>query len=153
MKQPTLTLLCVLLSVAVWAPAQTRAWQTGTLSKSVQIKMQEGSRETGSIAGYLNDNRNSFSTANVPNTSSTPDFATYQEFTIEVEQELYVVRQLLPHPWSKPAFRTVGEHVKFAVDAHAVYLIGDDGKQHKTAMVKVKPKVSVDQNRRPPIPS
>lgn len=101
----------------------------------------------------MNDNRNSFSTANVPDTSSTPDFTTYQEFTIEVGQELYVVRQQLPHPWSKPALRSVGEQVRFAVGAHVVYLIGDDGKQHKTAMVKVKSKVSVDQNRRPPIPS
>jgi hypothetical protein len=152
-KQPAFILFCALLSAAVWAPAQNRTWQTGTLSKSVHIRMREGSTETANIAGYLNDNRNSFSTANIPGTTGTPDFETYQEFTIEAGQELYVVREQLFHTWSKPALRTVGEPVKFAVDAGVFYLIGDDGKQHKAAVVKCKPKVPVGQNRRPPIPS
>lgn len=152
-KQRTFILLCLLLGVAVWAKAQNRTWQTGTLSKIVHMKVREGSTETATIAGYLNDNRDSFSPANIPSTSTTPDFETYQEFTIEAGQRIYVVRQDLFHRWSKPALRTVGEHVRFAVEQNVLYLIGEDGKQHKTALVNVKPSVSVDRNRQPPIPA
>jgi hypothetical protein len=152
-KQRAFILLCLLLSIAVWAKAQNRSWQTGTLNKTDYMKVREGNTETATMSGYLNANRNSFSPANIPSTTITPDFETYQEFTIEGGQEIYVVRQHLSHSCSKPALRTVGEHVRFAVEQNVLYLIGEDGKQHKTIMVKVKPKVPVDQNRQPGIPS
>ncbi len=153
MKQRAFILLCLMLSVALWAKAQNRNWQTGTLSRTERIKVHEGSTETTTIDGYLNANRNSYSPANIP-TTTTPDFETYQEFTIEAGQETYVVREHLVHPWSKPALSTVGESVRFAVERNILYLIGGDGKQHKAAMVKsTSRRTPVDQNRQLRIPA
>ena len=83
MKQREFILLCLMASVAIWAKAQNRNWQTGILSRTEPIKVREGSTETATIAGYLNDSRNSFSPANTPTTTTTPDFETYQEFKLK----------------------------------------------------------------------
>lgn len=154
MKQRGFILLCLMLSVALWAKAQNRNWQTGTLSRTERIKVHEGSTETTTIDGYLNANRNSYSPANIPTTTTTPDFETYQEFTIEAGQEIYVAREHLIYPRSKPALPAVGGRVKFAVEQNILYFIGGDGKQHKAALVKSSSRRSpVHQNRQHPIPS
>ena len=41
-------------------------------------------------------------------------------------------------PWSKPANITVGENVKYVVEKNKMYLLDDDGKEHKAKIKKVK---------------
>lgn len=140
-------MLCLMLMVVIWAKAQDRNWQTGTLSKSEHMKVREGSTETTTIDGYLNDSRNSYSASNISTTNTTNDYETYQELTIEFGQVIYVVREHLLYAWSKPNVSAVGEPIKFTVEKDTLYLIGIDGRQHKTAIVKVKFKrTPVDQN-------
>jgi hypothetical protein len=63
-------------------------------------------------------------------------------FTIQAEGKTYVARERLFFPWSKPALATVGEPVKFAVEKNNLFIMGDDGKQHKAGVVKVSMKAA-----------
>lgn len=127
MKKRGSALVLVMLAVALCAGGQTKSrnWQKGTLVESEQSKVQEGSTRNTTTNGGAN------TTA-----TTTPNYETYQTYTIDAGQKIYVAREHLLFSWSKPASATVGEPVKFAVEKGKLYLMGDDGKEHKTTLVK-----------------
>ena len=137
MKRRNLIFLGVMFTVAVWANAQNRNWQKGALLETEQTKVHEGSTRHTTSNG---DNSSQTST-----TTKTDNYDTYQVFTIDAGQKIYVSRQRLLFPWSKPALATVGEDVKFAVEKNNLYIMGEDGKQYKTGIVKVSMKPSPAQ--------
>lgn len=125
---------CVMLSLAFWASAQnpSRDWQAGKLVETEQTKVPSGSTKNTS-RDYDNNSSSS-------HTTTTEDYDTYQNYTIDGGTKIYVARERLLFPWSKPATTSVGEQVKFAVEKGKLYLMGDDGKEHKTSVVKVSMK-------------
>jgi hypothetical protein len=132
---------CLVLVVTVWAQAQTRNWQTGTLLETEQQKILEGSTTNKAINGNAkNGNYSQDST-----TTKTDNYDTYQVFTIGSGQKVYVARERLFFPWSKPALSTVGEPVKFAVEKNNLYIMDAEGKQHKLGIVKVSLKETPTQ--------
>ena len=134
MKQSKFLFACMMLSVSFWANAQTRNWQSGTLVESEQTKVREGSTRNTTRD---HDDSNSHST-----TTTTENYDTYQVFTIDAGQKTYVAREHLFFPWSKPSLATVGEPVKFAVEKNNLFVMGDDGKQHKMGVIKVSMKAA-----------
>jgi hypothetical protein len=137
MKRRNIVFLCLTVAVAVWANAQNRNWQKGTLLETEQTKVRDGSTRHTTSNG---DNSSQTST-----TTTTENYDTYQVFTIDAGQKIYVSRERLLFPWSKPALATVGEEVKFAVEKNNIYIMGEDGKQHKSGIVKVSMKPSPAQ--------
>ncbi len=135
MKRGKSIFACMMLALTIWASAQTRNWQTGTLVESEQTKVRDGSTKN-----TMRDNSDSSSQHST--TTTTDNYDTYQVFTIEAEGKKYVARQRLFFPWSKPALATVGEPVKFAVEKNNLFILGDDGKQYKTGVVKVSMKAA-----------
>ncbi len=129
MKRSKSLFACMMLTMTIWASAQTRNWQKGTLLETEQTKVRDGSTR--------NTSRDDDSHRT---TTTTDNYDTYQVFTIDAGGKTYVARERLFFPWSKPALATVGEPVKFAVEKNNLYIMGEDGKQHKTGVVKVSMK-------------
>src|ERR1700677_1177869 len=124
MKQKRLIVLCTMLSAALWAGAQNRNWQTGTLLEAEQTKVRDGSTKNTTSNDDDDGSKNR-------TTTTTENYDPYEVFTIDDGQRIYVAREHLLFPWSKPALATVGEGVKFAVEKNNLYILGEDGKQHK----------------------
>jgi len=57
-------------------------------------------------------------------------------------RRVYVAKEHLLFPWSKSANVTVGEAVKFFPEKNKIYILDDDGKEHKATIVKVSMKGS-----------
>jgi hypothetical protein len=119
-------------AIAIWAHGQSpsRNWQTGTLVETEQTKVRSGST------------RNSTSDGGSTNSTITENYDTYQNYTIDGGNKIYVASEHLLFPWSKPASASVGEKVKFAVEKGKLYLAGDDGKEHKANIVKTSLKTA-----------
>lgn len=73
-------------------------------------------------------------------TTTTQDYDTFQIYTVQGHGKIYTAREQLLFPWSKPANVTVGENVKYVIDKNRMYLLDDDGKEHKAKVTKVKMK-------------
>ena len=70
-------------------------------------------------------------------TTTTDDYDTFQVYTIQGGTKTYVARERLLFPWSKPANVTIGDKVKYSVQKNTLYVLDEDGKQHKAGIVKV----------------
>jgi hypothetical protein len=141
MKMRKFLVLCLVLTSTVWAKAQTRDWQTGTLMETEQQKVLEGSTTNRTTNGSgSNGNYSQDST-----TTKTDNYDTYQVFTISGGQTIYVARERLYFPWSKPSLTTVGQPVKFAVEKNNLYILDAEGKQHKLGIVKIALKTAPAQ--------
>ena len=134
MKRSKSLFACMMLGMTIWASAQTRNWQTGTLVETEQTKVRDGSTKN-----TIRDNSDS---SRHSTTTTTDNYDTYQVFTIDAGGKTYVARERLFFPWSKPALATVGEPVKFAVEKNNLYILGEDEKQHKAGIVKVSMKAA-----------
>src|ERR1700694_2153486 len=55
---------------------------------------------------------------------------------IEGDQYVYVVSRVLRWRWSKTANLTVNAPIQFAVERRSMYVLDDDGKEHKTRIAK-----------------
>jgi hypothetical protein len=130
-------ILCLALTLSVSVKGQSRNWQTGTLLETEQQKVLEGSTSNRTNS----DNANSHDST----TTKTDNYDTYQVFTISSGQTIYVAREHLFFPWSKPTLTTVGAPVKFAVEKNDLYVMDAEGKQHKMGIVKVALKTSPPQ--------
>lgn len=131
------TLALFVAPVFVFAAEPVRDWQTGTL---VEIEKQQV--PTGSTTNSNSDidakkkgdktqySRNSTST-------TTENYDTFQVYTVKANGKTVVARERLMFPWSKPASVTVGADIKYAIQKNTMYLLGDDGKQHKAGISKV----------------
>jgi hypothetical protein len=131
----------VLVSV-LSALAATRNWQSGTLTGTEQEKVKEGSTKTSSTEGTAKDKGNKTEFSKDTTTTTTDNIETYQVYTIETDKRVYVAKEHLLFPWSKSANVTVGETVKFVPEKNKIFILDDDGKEHKATIVKVSMKGS-----------
>jgi hypothetical protein len=133
--------LCLVLMLGVMVKAQSRNWQTGTLLETEQQKVLEGSTTNRINSGSgSNGNYSGNSTS-----TKTDNYDTYQVFTISSGQTIYVAREHLFFPWSKPTLTTVGAPVKFAVEKNDLYVMDAEGRQHKMGIVKTALKTAPAQ--------
>jgi hypothetical protein len=136
--------LCAIFSLLNCAHAQTtsRTWQTGTLVETEKIQVPTGTTKNTTSDGAIKNKGNKQDYSVNSTSTTTQDYDTYQNYTIDDGKKIYVVRERLFFPWSKPADTTVGDQVKFAVEKGKVYLAGGDGKEHKASVVKVSLKTA-----------
>jgi len=120
--------------------ASPHQWKSGTLLESEKQQVLEGSTETSNTDGTIKDRKGGKKADYSENstTTRTDNYDNFQVYTIEGEKKTYIARERLLFPWSKPANITVGEAVKYSVDKNTLYLLDDDGKQHKAGIYKVR---------------
>lgn len=121
-----------LTASSVFSADSSPKWQSGTLLETEKQRVLQGTTQTSRSerTGDRSDrSRNTTSTTN-------DNYDNFQVYTIQGDRTTYVVRERLLFPWSKPASVTVGATLKFAVEKNTVYLLGDDGKQHKAGLSK-----------------
>ena len=134
-KKLSAALGLVVAASIVWAAA-ARNWQSGTLIESEQSKVREGSTKNSNTEGTAKNRGNKTDYSQNTTTTTTDNYEIYQTYSIKGEQKTYLAREHLLFPWSKPANVTVGEAVKFAVDKSKLYLLDEDGKEHKATITK-----------------
>jgi hypothetical protein len=134
----TLRVVCTLSLVAVGAsPADTsRNWQSGTLLETEKQQVPQGTTKTSNTEGTAKDKGNKTDYSQTTTSSTTQDYDNFQVYTIRGDTKTYVARERLLFPWSKPANVTVGEKIKYAISKQTLYLLDDDGKQHKAGISK-----------------
>jgi hypothetical protein len=124
------------LALSVFA-ATERAWQSGTLAETEQIKVPTGSIKTSNTDGSFKDKGDKTKYSGTTTTTTSDDYDTFQVYTVHGAHKTYVAREKLLFPWSKPANVTVGENVKYVVDKNKLIILDDDGKEHKAGITKV----------------
>ena len=127
-----------LAAVSIVFAASTREWQSGTLMETEQQQVHSGTMKTTNTDGKAKTRGNKTDYSANSTSHTTEDYDTYQIYTIKGPHKTYVARERLLFPWSKPANVTVGEAVKFAVEKNKIYLLDEDGKEHKASVSKVK---------------
>lgn len=151
MKRRYLVIAFVLafLTSFMWSGEKERDWQTG------KVLDTEASREFVGTVGDVTtkgEARASGNRATYQGKSSTSETAVYRVYNtviIEGKTHGYVARQQKRFRWSKVANLTVNGPVKFAVEKRNLYLIDDDGKEHKLEIVKQVLKPKTDQATTP----
>ena len=138
-RLPVALILIVLFALAA-ANAAQRAWQTGKLIEVEQEKVKEGSTKTTSTDGTAKDKGNKTEYSGNSTTTTTDNIDTYQVYTIQGGDKVYVAKEKLLFPWSKPSSASVGDDVKFAVEKGKLYILDGDGKEHKATVTKTSMK-------------
>lgn len=130
-----------------FAAASPHQWKSGTLLESEKQQVLEGSTETSNADGSIKDRKNGKKADYSENSTTTrsDNYDNFQVYTIQGEKKTYIARERLLFPWSKPANVTVGQAVKFVVHKNTLYLLDEDGKQHKAGISKV----SMNQTHEP----
>jgi hypothetical protein len=114
----TFALLCVASFAKDKAP---RVWKTGTLFDTTSEK---GSRLVGS---YHASNGTAFGSLH-----QRRDDATY--YAIESDDMVYIAKRTLTRRHDKQLNLTINAPVKFAIENEDVYLMAEDGKEHKLTL-------------------
>ena len=129
---------CVLmLVVPTFAADNSHNWQSGLLLETEKQQVPTGSTKTTNRDGTAKHKNNGTDYSETTTSTTTDDYDTFQVYTIQGDNKTYVARERLMFPWSKPASVTVGEKVKYAVEKNKLYLLDEDGKQHKAGIAKV----------------
>ncbi|RZU39029.1 hypothetical protein [Edaphobacter modestus] len=134
MRLGTLTLAGCLLSSTLVAVAADRNWQTGTLTATERQKIRQGSTMTTNSDSSAKDRGNGSDYSQNSTTTKTDNYENYQVYTIQSGDTIYTASEHLLFPWSKPAGITLGKPMKFAVEKGSMYILDDDGKQHKATV-------------------
>jgi hypothetical protein len=132
--------VCIVLLPSAALAASSRNWQTGTLMETEQQKVREGSTQNSNTDGSAKKRGDKTDYSQNTTTTKTDNFETYQIYTIEAGGKVYVAREHLLFPWSKPAHITVGEPVKLAIEKNKLYILDADEKEHKATVTKVSMK-------------
>lgn len=140
MKVRTLATVLLALVTALPAVAAARNWKAGTLMGTEQTKVKEGSTTTYNTDGNAKNKGNKTDYSQNTTKTTNDNMETYQIYTIEVGNKVYTASEHLLFPWSKPANVTVGEAMKLDIDKNKLYILDDDGKEHKTTVTGVKMK-------------
>jgi hypothetical protein len=74
------------------------------------------------------------------------------DYTVDDGKCVYVMQVDLRSHGDTPIFVTPNTLVKFAIEKHKAYLIDDDGKQHKLALVSKTDKTPPAPPKAPPTP-
>lgn len=129
-------LAVVALLCSTVAFAANRQWQHGKLVDTEQQKEKSGSttfnQNNGDVKGK--GDKAKYSQNGTSTTSDNID--TYEVYTIQGPEKTYIAREKLLFPWSKSAHVTVGDQVKYAIDGRKLYILDEDGKEHKASIVK-----------------
>jgi hypothetical protein len=130
--------LTVLLNAVPFSSgaADSYKWQTGKLTSTERQKVPEGSTSTTNSDSSAKDRGNRTDYSHSSTTTTTDNMETYQIYTIESGNKIFVGSEHLLFPWSKPANIQLGEPVKFAMVKGKLIILDDDGKQHKTTLVR-----------------
>jgi len=127
------------LSVSqAFAATAARDWQTGTLLETEQQKVPSGTTYNSSTDGTAKPNGDKTKYSQNTTTTASQDYDTFQLYTIQGAGKIYTASERLLFPWSKPANVSVGEKVKYVVEKNKMYILDDDGKEHKATVKKVK---------------
>jgi hypothetical protein len=128
-----------LLAIApgVFSADTPRDWQSGMLLDTEKQEVRQGTTKTTNTEGTAKDKGKKTDYSQHKTTTTTENNDTFQVYTIQGETKTYVARERLLFPWSKPASVTVGDKVKYAVQKNTLYILDEDGKQHKAGVSKV----------------
>jgi hypothetical protein len=139
MKRILLLPTCLLLLTVprTHGAAGSRNWQSGTLLETEKVEVKQGTTKTTQTDGTAKDRGKKTDYSQNTTSTTSDDVDTFQVYTIQDEKKTYVAREKLLFPWSKPANISVGEKVKFTVEKNTLFLLDDDGKQHKAGVSKV----------------
>ena len=139
MKLKSLIVLSVLVLVALcaWGAKNPRDWQSGTLVDTEKQEVSQGSTKTSRTEGTVKDKGKKADYSQTTSTTTTDNSDIFQVYTIQGDAKTYIARERLLFPWSKPANVAVGEHVKYVVEKNTLYLLDDNGKEHKAGISKV----------------
>jgi hypothetical protein len=127
----------LLIAPGAFAADNSHHWQSGTLLESEKQQVRQGTTRTTNTEGSAKNKGNKTDYSQTTTSTSSDDYDNFQVYTIEGDAKTYIARERLLFPWSKPASVTVGEKVKYAVKKNTLYLLDDDGKQHKAGISKV----------------
>jgi hypothetical protein len=139
MKPASFTAGCLLAAIALctWGADNSREWKSGTLLETEKQQVHTGSTETTNSNGTIKDKGKKADYSQTTTSTNTDNYDTFQVYTIQGDSKTYIARERLLFPWSKPANLSVGEKVKYVVQKNTLYLLDDDGKQHKAGVSKV----------------
>jgi hypothetical protein len=137
MKPPAQFAVCALLLIPFTASAQSRHWHSGTLLETEKQEVHAGSTKTTTTDATAKNKGNKTDYSETSHSATSEDYDSFQVYTIQGDTKTYIARERLLFPWSKPANVSVGEKVKFAIEKNTLYLVDDDGKQHKAGISKV----------------
>ena len=137
--------LLLAITMAAWCAETSRDWKSGILLETEKQEVRTGSTKTTNSDGTIKNKGNKADYSQTATSTTTDDYDTFQVYTVQSDTKTYIARERLLFPWSKPANLTVGEKVKFSVYKHTLYLVDDDGKQHKASISKI----SVNQDSGP----
>ena len=133
-------MIAVLTLLATCAIAATRNWQSGTLTETEQTKERQGSTTTHNSDVTAKNKGNKTQWSGNTTSQTSDDYDTFQNYTIESGSKIYVAREQLLFPWSKPASVDVGDKLQFAVEKGKLYILDASGKEHKATIVKTSMK-------------
>lgn len=137
-----------LMMVSVFAAKKERDWQTGTLLDAdrsriylgtyTQTQANANTRTTGTLNthGPYGTYSGQGTTEAQATTTSTPRYALQSVYLIESPQYTYVVERILKFRWNKEARLVVNGPVRFAVEKGTMYLLDEDGREHKSKIVR-----------------
>jgi hypothetical protein len=127
--------LCLLAIVPV-ARADDHNWQTGTLTATEKQQVPSGSTTVTSTDASGKDRGDSTQYSGTSTKTKTDDYDTYQVYTVQSGNTIYIARERLLFPWSKPAKLSLGKEFKFAVEGDSMYIQDGTDKQHKATIIK-----------------
>jgi hypothetical protein len=140
MKRTLLTVGSLLISITIstWGADNSRDWKSGTLVETEKEQVLTGNTRRTNRDSTVKDKGRKTEYSQTTTSKKTDDYDTFQIYTIEDDSRTYIARERLLFPWSKPASVSVGEKVKFVVQKNTMYLLDDEGKQHKAGISKVR---------------
>ena len=130
-------LAMVLIAPLAFGASKAREWHSGTLLETEKQQVPQGTTKTSNTEGTAKQKGNKVDYSQNTTSTTTEDYDTFQVYTVQGETKTYVARERLLFPWSKPASVAVGEKVKYAIEKDKLYLLDDDGKEHKAGITKV----------------
>lgn len=136
MRIKVLTIVVCLLAMVPAARSDDHNWQTGTLTATEKQQVPTGSTVTTSTDASGKSNGDSSKYSGTSTKTKTDNYDTYQVYTVESGNTIYVARERLLFPWSKPAKLSLGKEVKFAVEGDSMYIQDGADKQHKASIIK-----------------
>lgn len=137
-KQILVGTIVLAASFACQAAAENgQGWQHGILLETEKQQVPQGSTTTTTSQGKATYKQDKTKYDHNSTSITNDNYDTFQVFTIRSGSKTYIVRERLLFPWSKPASVNVGEELTFSVKKGTMYLLGDDGKQHKASVAKV----------------
>jgi hypothetical protein len=137
MQKAKLLLFVIVLTITTTIAAdKQRDWQMGKVVDTERNRYFAGTFGNSQTAGTVQANGNNGTYQGTTTSTDTAVYRVYETFIIEGETYAYVAQERLRWKWSKPANLTMNGPVKYAVEKRKLYVIDDDGKEHKMEVVK-----------------